>query len=236
MSYPFRFKQFSINHDRCTMKVGTDAVLLGALTETGNAANILDIGTSSGIIAIMLAQKSDAFITGIDIDADSIVQANENAAASPWSERLNFIHTSVQEYAIKHPQSADLIVCNPPFFVGSLKSQYTERNLARHDVFLSFSELLTATQMILKEDGRAYFIYPYRSVDEFTSLATASGLSLFSRCSILPKPGKEINRCIDGWQKAAHCEVVQQNLCVYNENNEHTEEYRECCKDYYLSF
>jgi len=171
MNHPFRFKQFNIYHDRCKMKVGTDGVLLGAIADPASASDILDVGTGSGLIALMMAQKSKARIVGIDIDADSVAQAIENGDHSPWANQLQFLHSSVQDYASNHGDSFDMIICNPPFFADSLKSLDQGRNLARHNVSLSFDELLKASTELLRQGGRAWFIYPFQAVTSFSELA-----------------------------------------------------------------
>jgi tRNA1Val (adenine37-N6)-methyltransferase len=218
------------------MKVGTDGVLLGAVTDPACAMNILDVGTGSGLIALMLAQKSDAQITGIDIDFDSVAQAVENGAASPWADRLHFEQAGVQEYALSHANSFDLLVCNPPFFADSLKSPDAGRNLARHNVSLDFDALLSATKSLLRPQGMAWFIYPHADLDKFSKLAQDHGLSLCARLVVAPKSGKPANRCIDSWTKGSCEERPVQFLCIHNSDDTYTEEYCTRCRDYYLFF
>ena len=140
---PFRFKQFSVNHDRCAMKVGTDAVLLGSISGSGNPKSILEIGVGTGVVSLMLAQRfPEARITGVEIDREAWEQASENARQSPWKDRIDFVHMSFQDFCLKQGQKYDLIVSNPPFFPNHLKSPDPKRNLALHNDTLSFGELV----------------------------------------------------------------------------------------------
>jgi tRNA1Val (adenine37-N6)-methyltransferase len=141
MSNPFfHFKQFTIYHNLCAMKVGVDGVLLGAWADCRNAGYILDAGTGSGLIALMLAQRSNAIIHAIDIDENSCNQAEINFTNSPFHDRLSVEHISFQNYF--PPVRYDLIVSNPPYFANSLKSPDKNRNLARHDEFLPIEVLI----------------------------------------------------------------------------------------------
>ena len=137
----FTFKQFHIDHSRCAMKVGTDGTLIGAwFSADCNNSRILDIGTGTGLIAIMAAQRfSGAQVVGIDIDSDCIEQANENVAASPWCDRISIIHSALQEFTSS--EGFDAIVSNPPYFVDSLLSPDEKRSTARHANTLSFNDL-----------------------------------------------------------------------------------------------
>src|SRR5512133_2382473 len=134
----FYFKQFKVEDGRSTMKVGTDAVLLAAIVEIEGAGKILEIGTGSGVIALILAQRSGARIDAIEIDRDSVSQAEENALNSPWKDRIDIIHSSLQEFATQSSNNYDLIITNPPYFSNSLKSSDKKRNISRHNDSLNF--------------------------------------------------------------------------------------------------
>ncbi|MEE0972800.1 MAG: methyltransferase, partial [Paludibacteraceae bacterium] len=155
----FRFKQFTVYQDRCAMKVGTDGVLLGVLADVSKATRILDIGTGTGLIALMLAQRQkDAHVDAIEIDEQAAQQAQENIAQSPFC----YIHvhtTALQAYNSTQPY--DLIVSNPPYFVDSLKAPNAARNLARHTDSLSFADLLQGAERLLHNDGCFWVILPH---------------------------------------------------------------------------
>src|SRR5512142_63895 len=139
----FRFKQFIIHQEHCSMKVSTDGVLLGAWVQADSASSILDIGTGTGLIAIMLAQRSGASISGVEIEPNACRQAIDNAAMCPWKDQITMVPSSFQEYAKHSSQSFDLIVTNPPFFTNSLKTPHEGRNLARHNDVLPPEELIS---------------------------------------------------------------------------------------------
>ena len=155
----FRFKQFAVRQDRCPMKVGTDGVLLGAWAEVRPGdRRMLDVGTGTGLIALMLAQRSAAWITAVDIDVECATQAAENFAASPWADRLDAVSVAVQRY--DPVEKFDLIVSNPPYYVDSLLSPDEGRNTARHAAGLPFGELAAAVVRLLSPGGRFALVLP----------------------------------------------------------------------------
>src|ERR1051326_3554605 len=158
----FFFKQFTIHQDKCAMKVGTDAVLLGAWVDPKNAGRILDIGTGTGIIALMLAQKCSAQIDTIDLDENSCIQARENVDNCPWRERINVIHTSLQHFSEDPTHRYDLVVTNPPYFEHSTKASEEKRTVARHTALLSSRALLECVLKLLEQIGRFCMIAPDR--------------------------------------------------------------------------
>ena len=159
------------------MKVGTDGVLLGSWVQPGNVERILDIGTGTGLIALMMAQKSNAVVDAIDIDEDATRQAEENFSLSPWPERLNAWHQSVQEFAAYTRHRYDLIVSNPPYFMGAHPAPSEARNLARHmDEALSIEELAECVKKLLKPDGRFCVILPFMEGMKFLEYAELNGL------------------------------------------------------------
>ena len=159
MSLGFQFQQFYVRHDKCAMKVGTDGVLLGALATGGQ--NILDIGTGTGLCALMMAQRfPDAHITAIDIDNDACQQATENVADSPFSGRIKVLHTSLKDFASTHADCYDSIFSNPPYFEENLNCPDKARNDARHTSSLPFSELISCSKQLLTDDGTLTLILP----------------------------------------------------------------------------
>ncbi|MBQ7472671.1 MAG: methyltransferase [Prevotella sp.] len=199
----FRFKQFTIHQDRCAMKVGTDGVLLGAWAEGGS--NILDIGTGTGLIACMMAQRfPDARVQAIEIDEAACQQAKENISASPFSERIFITNTSLQEY-ITTPSDGtrkfDSVVCNPPYFVNALKAPDAQRNLARHADTLPFSSLAKGVQALLEEDGVFSMIIPTDSVSAFLQETIFQGLFLTRRFDVKTTPHKAPKRSLLSFRK-----------------------------------
>lgn len=168
MNSGFQFQQFYVSHDKCAMKVGTDGVLLGALATGGK--NILDIGTGTGLCALMMAQRfSDADITAIDIDNDACEQATENVADSPFSERIKVLHTSLKDYASDSEGHYDAIISNPPYFEEALHCPDKSRNDARHTSSLPFSELISCSKQLLTDDGTLTLILPTTALSRIES-------------------------------------------------------------------
>ena len=177
----FSFKRFTIRHDRCGQKVGTDGVLLGAWAKGGK--RILDIGTGSGLIALMMAQRyPEADIVGIEIDIDAYGQAVENVEASGMGGRISLYPSSLQSFAPS--QKFDSIVSNPPFFSESLKAPDSKRNCARHTDSLSFEELILYTTGLMDENACLSVVMPTDRVDTFLSTALLKGLRLSRRCDV----------------------------------------------------
>lgn len=185
----FRFKQFTIWQDRCAMKVGTDGTLLGAWANGGK--NILDVGTGTALIALMMAQRfPEALVTGIDIDRQAVQQAQANVGASPFSERVSIgcedVRTLVGNF--------DAIVANPPYFDNSMICPDSRRTMARHTATLSYRELVVAVKRLLSDDGELSVIVPDESRSRMVSEATIEGLSLVRQCCVRTTPRKAPRR------------------------------------------
>ena len=231
----FQFKQFKVYHHKSSMKVGTDAVLLACLCPSENINTILDIGCGSGIIPLIMAQKSPAQITGIDIDNSSIEQSKENFNLSQWSHRLSAKHISIQEYAQETPNSFDLIISNPPFFIKSTKSPTASRNLARHNDTLSFLDLILSAKNLLKPEGTFSLVLPRTEGEDFIDLAVQNGFFLKKKNLIFPKASKAYNRMIfDLCLYPTH--TLCRKLTIREENNDYTQAYKELTRDLYLAF
>jgi len=172
----FRFKQFSIEDDRCAMKVGTDGVLLGAWINVNGAKRILDIGTGSGLIALMLAQRSasEVNIDAVEIGTEDASQAQENISNSPWPEKIKIHSRAIQDFNPEYKY--DLVVSNPPYFVNSLTPPSSKRKAARHTSSLSYEELLMSAKRLLSDNGRLAVILPVKEGNTFVSLAQFQGL------------------------------------------------------------
>jgi len=233
MSTPgvFRFKQFSIDDSRCAMKVGTDAVILGAWTKMSTEGPILDIGTGCGIIALMAAQRSNGHITAIEIDEGAALQSKENFEYSPWSERIDLIQGAVQQF--KPEISFDQIISNPPFFKNALKATDQKRNIARHNDSLSFESLLVSIDRLLTENGTFAFILPTTEAFELITLASVHQFHLNRYCTVLSREGKSPNRIMAEISRH-ESETIKETLCIRDSNNQYTAEYKELTKDFYL--
>ncbi len=189
----FRFREFEIEQNESVHKVGTDGVLLGAWTECVNAKTILDIGTGTGLLALMIAQKKPlAKITAIEIDENAFLLAKENFEKSKWGERIFAKKFSVFDF--QPPQKFDLIICNPPFFTNSLKSPSSSRNKARHNDEVPFNKLLKKVNHLLDEHGKFSVIIPADQEKEFIAKAWFENLFAEKICKVKPKPNFEIKR------------------------------------------
>lgn len=227
----FRFKQFSVNDSNCAMKVGTDAVLLGAWVNIDHADTILDIGTGCGLIALMAAQRSTAQITAIDIDEYASIQSKENFLASPWHERLVTVHGAVQQ--LNSATSFDLIVCNPPFFKNALKAPDHQRNIARHNDELSFESLLVTVDRLLNNNGKFAFVLPNNEAHQVITIAATYQLYPNRCCNILSRENKSPNRLLVELSRKASV-IERETLIIRDLNNQYTLQYKELTKDFYM--
>lgn len=234
MSQPFRFKQFQVHDHLSTMKVGTDAVLLGAWCRPPQTGHILDIGTGCGIIALMIAQKSDGQITAIDIHEPSIKQANDNFRYSPWSGRLKAKGVSFEDFSMKHQQGFDFIVSNPPFFINSLKPKQHERLLARHAQPDFIDVFLRSVAILLKPGGRAAFIIPLQIFKLIEEKVVFAGLSLVRTAKVYSKPGALPTRILVEAGKTKSGSLEDDSIFIMDQNQQYTEQFQALTKDYYL--
>ena len=235
MSNQFDFKQFSIRQDLCGMKVGTDGVLLGAWACGGQ--NILDIGTGTGLIALMMAQRyPTAYITALDIESKACLQAQINTDLSPFSSRIEVIQDSIQHFSAAHKglKSYDCIVSNPPFFVNSLKSKGNERTLARHTDSLSYSELFRSVSLLLSENGMFSTIIPADYVEQFISEGYIFGLFLTRRCFIRTVESKPFKRCLLAFEKQKPSQIETLEVCMQTSKGAKTQWYTMLTGDFYI--
>ena len=236
----FRFKQFKIEQDKCAMKIGTDGVLLGAWADVAQASSILDIGTGTGILALMAAQRhSTALIHAVELETDAYQQAKDNVAESPWKERIKVIHRSIQEYA-KQPliDRYDAIISNPPFFEVEANTaiQDSARRHARNTSALTFSDLLDCVQLLLAAEGIFSLVLPLQEGLYFIKLAKEKGFFLKRKVEVIPRMGKAANRLLIELVKYATKET-RTTLIIRNEGKEYhdyTEGYVLLLKDFYL--
>lgn len=233
MSNPFfTFKQFTIRHDRCAMKVGTDGVLLGAWTDVSHSCRLLDIGTGTGLIALMLAQRCPkASITAIDIDAEAVEQARENVLLSPWPDRVEVALQDICKYLTdKH---FDTIVSNPPYFIDSLKCPDDQRNTARHTDTLDAERLLESVARLLTDDGRFSIILPAEQTDLLIQAAYAQGLYPSRQTAVITRPGLSPKRILMEFQKTKEA-FQPDELIIELERHVYSEGYIALTKDFYL--
>jgi tRNA1Val (adenine37-N6)-methyltransferase len=231
----FSFKQFTIWQDKSAFKVGTDGVLLGACADVDNAQSILDIGTGTALIAIMIAQRCNAEITAIEPDGESFSQACENVKRCSWHNRLKVLHSNLQNFAPGQVKF-DLIVTNPPFFSDSLKNPDPRKSAARHNDSLTTEELLDSSIKLLNDNGRLQLIMPYVEGNVFIADAHKYGLYCNSILKIKPLPTSEIRRLILTFSRLQKKPVEKFLTIEHGKRHEFTEEYINLTKYFYLKF
>ena len=231
----FRFKQFSVEDQQSTMRVGSDAVLLGAWADTLNDTRILEIGTGCGVISLMLAQRSEALIDAIDNDHPSILQAQQNFAASHWDERLHPIQASLQNFVSPGIELYDHIVSNPPYFRNSLKSPDPVKNVAKHECMLTYEELILGVGKWLKKDGKLSVILPAQESQVFISMASELNLFLSRKLEIKPKTNKPVNRVLMEFSFNPPPGFTYGELSIRAEDGSYTPEYCAFTEPYYFS-
>ena len=240
----FQFKNFALSHEHCTLKIGTDSVLLASVVPVAGIQNVLDIGCGCGVIGFCIADRlqqqgiDNYSVTGIDIDGTSIEECRNNAAAFPRDHHPNFLfeETSVQDFAPKHPSEYQLIVCNPPYFGNSLKPEDEKRRQSRHrDDNLPFATLADCARQLLTDDGRFYLILPPPETADFETAAN-SKLYLCEKMEIRPVPEKPVNRHILGFGREPSENVKYTTLTIRDSKRKYTPEYRERTRNFYLVF
>jgi tRNA1Val (adenine37-N6)-methyltransferase len=221
------------------MKVGTDSIMLGSWVQTSNAQRILDIGTGSGLLALMLAQKtsSSCLIDGIDIDSSAISQANENGENCPWTQRLTFQHTSIQQYAFV--TGYDLIVSNPPYFsinVSANKTQSAKNRLnARQTTELDHPTLLQYVAKHLSDSGRFCCVLPLDMAKVFIVEAVSVGLYCTQELQVQTKQQTPATRILLEFSRIKQTKISEK-ISIYDHLGNYSKEYVALCKDYYLNF
>ncbi|WP_300703222.1 methyltransferase [Bacteroides sp.] len=228
----FTFKQFTVNHDKCAMKVGTDGVLLGAWASVANAKHILDVGTGTGLIALQIAQRNQkAAITAIEIDPSAAAQAKENVQCSPWADRIDVICSDFRSFQSKI--KFDLIVSNPPYFIDALNCPNEQRNIARHTGGLNYDLLFHHAAHLLEEEGGVSVIIPVEAERAVIDAAWDNKLFPSNCMRIFTKPGKPCRRVLFTF-RFQYKEYIEESLCIEVERNNYTPEYIALTKDFYL--
>jgi tRNA1Val (adenine37-N6)-methyltransferase len=232
----FSFKQFTIRQDQATLKVTTDACLLGATANAVSPGQVLDIGTGTGILAIMLAQRfPEARIEAIEPDPEAADQARLNTENCPWDKRINIKTVRIQDFIRSCKKKYDLIICNPPYHASQLVSKDPKTNLARHGVDLTFQELCYAVDKLISLDGRFYVILPPKPFQLLEKELSLYGIHWNERISVFNLPDKPLYRLIGGFSRLI-VEDMESSLLIMNENRAYTPDFRKLLKDFYLAF
>lgn len=233
----FAFKQFTIKQDKCAMKVGTDAVLLGAWISPNGSKQILDIGTGTGLIALMLAQKTDAHIDAIDLDENAFIQAQQNVNESKFANQVAVLHVSLQEFVKISEKKYNLIVTNPPYFEQSLKSTDEQRSFARHADVLPFEDLIDGVLKLLDLKGKFCLILPTLEAEKFRILAQKKGLFLSKLLRVKSKVNKDTDKRYVMQFEFTPTEFSEKTIAIEEEErHQYTDDYKELTKDYYINF
>jgi len=232
----FTFKQFSIHQDKTAMKVGTDGVLLGAWTPIEHhPISILDIGTGTGLIALMLAQRTSAAqIDALEIDENAYEQAVDNFENSPWSDRLFCFHAGLDEFMDEPEDEYDLIVSNPPFYAEDYKTENEQRDLARFQDAMPFEELIGAADLLLSENGIFAVIIPFKEETKFVALAKDFNLFPLKITHVKGTPTTEIKRSLLALSRHETASVLTDELVIETARHRYTPEYITLTKDFYL--
>lgn len=230
----FVFKQFTVCQDRCAMKVGTDGVLLGSWADVSSDRRILDVGCGTGLVALMVAQRSEAMVDSVELDSDAYQQAIYNFNESKFSARLRVFHAPFQTFSQTATDSYDHIVSNPPFFEESLLSPQKQRSMARHTSTLPFEELFEGVDRLLTVGGRFSLILPSHSFERISAIA--AGLHFYTQriLWIHPTPHSEAKRVAACFSKQS-CSTEESNLFIEHARHCYSEAYIALTRDYYLS-
>lgn len=233
----FAFKQFTIKQDQCAMKVGTDAVLLGSWVVPNGSQQILDIGTGTGVIALMLAQKTTAHIDAIDIDENAFLQARQNVMESNFAGKITVMHCTLQEYSKTVEKKYNLIVTNPPYFEQSLKSTDEHRSFARHADVLPFEELIDGVLKLLDVKGKFCLILPTLEAEKFRIMAQKKGLFLSKLLRVKSNVKKDTDKRYLMQFEFTPTEFSEKTIAIEEEErHQYTSDYIELTKDYYVNF
>lgn len=234
-STPFKFKNFSIEQDKCAMKIGTDGVLLGAWVSIDkNPFSILDIGAGTGILSLMLAQRINAeLIDAIEIDDNAYEQCVENFEQSSWGDRLFCYHASLEEFVDEIEDKYDLIICNPPFYSEDYKTNNTQRDLARFQDAMPFEHLIKSASKLLSENGIFSVVIPFKEENRFIELASEFNLFPNRILNVKGNPDSEIKRSLMEFS-FQNSNIKTSELIIERERHQYTQDYINLTKDFYL--
>ena len=229
----FAFKQFTIHQDQTAMKVTTDACILGAYTDIQQATKILDIGTGTGLLALMLAQKSEVKIDAVEIDKNAYSQSVMNINGSIFKDKITVYNKPIQDFVAIN--SYDLIISNPPFFQNHLKSETASRNNSLHTDTLSFEDLLSSVLKLLSSNGTFVVLLPEYQSSIFEQLSVSQGLYPQKKLTIRHRKGSKILRIITTFERIKK-EIINEELIIKNPDESYTPDFQALLKDYYLIF
>jgi len=230
---PFRFKNFSVAQEGAAHPVGTDAVLLGAWAGVGQCTRLLDIGTGTGVVALMLAQRCAARITAVEIHPASAALARANFAASPWANRLELVESSIQEFAGQTAVRFDLIVSNPPFFSETTVSPDATRRLGRHNASLPPETLLLCAKQLLTETGRFCVVLPVQEGRRLCEIAVTNGLYCTEETEVRGRPEKPVERLLLCFERNPY-PFVRKQMSIYGTGTTRSAEFQEMTAAFYL--
>jgi tRNA1Val (adenine37-N6)-methyltransferase len=233
---PFHFKKFSMMHHQSTMKIGTDAIMLGAWVDLHGVKSALDVGTGSGIIAMIMAQRGVQNIEAIELDEISVMEARTNFEVSQWRNRFTLHHVDARHFREECDNFFDLVISNPPFFYDSFQGNQARRNLARHAGYLEFNDLLQIGSSCLKTGGSLAVVIPSIAFERFMKDAKDNGFFLYQKLNIIPVEGRIPNRLNLLLKKAPPKQIDESFFTIRNQDGSFTSEYYELLKDFYLGF
>lgn len=232
----FNFKQFSVQQDQCAMKIGTDSVLLGAWCPIeNNPFSVLDIGAGTGVLSLMLAQRSNAEqIDAIEIDENAYEQCVDNFENSPWADRLFCFHAALDEFVEEPEDEYDIIISNPPFYSENFKTENIQRDLARFQDALPFEELVEAVSVLLSENGIFAVIIPYKEEQYFIDLCAEVELFPIKITRVKGTPDTEIKRSLLAFKRYELPTLETNTLIIETNRHQYTNDYIDLTKDFYL--
>lgn len=233
----FTFKQFFVTHDRCAMKVGTDGVLLGAWASVEKARKVLDIGCGSGLIALMIAQRSapEVEIDGVELEPEAAQQASSNAAQSPWAERVHIYAQDVHQFAESHPHQYDLIVSNPPYFAPAVACRDEARDTARYTGSLTHDALLNCAEKLITKEGIFCVVLPHDLGEELARLAVQQDWFVHCQVDIRDRPGKPLHRMLLTLSRQP-AETQYQHLDLRQSEGVYSPEFCALISEFYLNY
>jgi len=232
----FQFKEFSVQQDKNPMKVGTDGILLGAWVDCGGMGRALDVGTGTGLIALMMAQQNSTMqVDGVEISEVAYLEALDNVKESSFKERITLYNDSIQNFASNSKDKFDLIVSNPPFFTGGTMSNNMDKQLVRHTVKLSHADLLRSVSSLLSVGGSFAVIVPFLEGLRFIEIAESYNLNLSKKTKVRSGQGSKIVRLLLSFSKGSVAEIEENDFYLYNEDKTRSTDFRELTQDFYLS-